>query len=127
MTGAWRRRWYVALIGMVLIAGTTAVAMKKVLPVYSAGSVVVMVPPMFPPRPGTVQAPAVDRNPFFAYTDAVDILSSLAVDDITGGAVRQRISEQGLSGQYSAQNFRPGTTVFSDNNPTAQILSLIHI
>jgi hypothetical protein len=108
----------VVVLGLVVVAGTTGLLLKKVQPTYEAQSSLSLLPPTFGPLPGASSVPF-DQNPLYSNDWSINTFASLTARSVMSGETADALRAQGATATYNIQNFREGTSGQSDQSPTA--------
>lgn len=86
------RRWYVIVVGVVVAAGATNMAINWVPPIYSASGTVLLLPSRLDPAQG--------QNPLLNL-DSLEVPASIITGYADSDAAHQRISESAPSAKYT--------------------------
>jgi capsular polysaccharide biosynthesis protein len=90
------RRWYVAAVGLVLVAAASVVAMKVVSTQYQASGQVVLLPPSAPvPEGGEI-------NPYLGLPSALTMTASLVAASVSAPDVQRELAAEGYPSEYVA-------------------------
>jgi capsular polysaccharide biosynthesis protein len=105
---ALHRRWYLAVLGVPVIAVGIVGAVKRVPPSYRAASTMVLLPPRLPPDPTVPADKQGTQNPFLSYSDSFDIVAQLTTSLVSAPATRAELAKRGLAGSYQVVNWVQG-------------------